>query len=178
MSTDSPMVCCVAGLPGSGKSTLGRALAARLGAAVLDQDVATNPLMARIAELAGAGDDLDHPALRGAVRRARYECLLDLGVDNARIGRPVVMIAPFTAEVSTVEAWAGVTRLFRPVRVFLVWTAVDPAVAWERRRRRNLPRDRAATGPSVEVVPAVPYVGADGAADPAAEARRVGALLG
>lgn len=63
-------VWCVAGSPGSGKSTLGRAVAARLGACVLDLDTATNPLLAQLAALTGAGDDLDHPSLRGPIRDA------------------------------------------------------------------------------------------------------------
>src|SRR4051794_1428218 len=91
-------VYVVAGPAGSGKSTLGRALAGVTGAVVLDQDIATNPLMAQLALLVGAGNDLDHPALRGPVRQARYQCIVDVEVDNGRLGRDVVMIAPFTAE--------------------------------------------------------------------------------
>ncbi|MDT4976001.1 MAG: hypothetical protein QOG98_1759, partial [Pseudonocardiales bacterium] len=60
----------VCGAPASGKSTLGRALATRLGAAILDQDVLTAPLVAVVSALLGSAD-LDSPELAGATRAAR-----------------------------------------------------------------------------------------------------------
>ena len=175
-----PFVCCVAGMPGSGKSTVGRLLAARLGAVLLDQDTATNPLMAQLARLAGAGDDLDHPALRGPVRQARYDCLIDVAVENVGIGSSVVLVAPFTAEVRDPVSWAELGRRFDPVPLRLVWVAVPAAVARDRRRRRNLPRDAAWAASTADAdvpPPVVPHLLADGTADPATEAGRVAALL-
>jgi predicted kinase len=177
----APFVCCVAGIPGSGKSTVGRLVAARLRAALLDQDTATNPLMTQIARLAGAGDDLDHPALRGPVRRARYDCLRDVALENVGIGSSVVLVAPFTSEVSDRQAWVRFADRFGAVPVRLVWVVVPATVAQERRRRRNLARDAAWAGGSTadDVVkpPVVPHLLADGTADPAAEADRLVALL-
>jgi predicted kinase len=179
MSSEAPSpVLVVAGPAGSGKSTLGRSLAALLGAAVLDQDVATNPLMAQIAEIVGAGDDLDHPALRGPVRDARYRCLVDVAADNARVGTPAVMIAPFTAEVTDAARWTELVGLLG-TRTELVWVTVPPEVAWARRQQRGLPRDVAAAGPAAALPePVVPHVAADGAAEPDGEAARVAAALG
>lgn len=177
---DGSVVWVVAGPAGSGKSTLGRAIAKISGAVVLDQDVATNPLMAQLAAALGAGDDLDHPALRGSIRRARYQCLVDVAVDNRRLGRSVVMIAPFTAEVADPEAWRVLTTQLAPARVVLVWVTVPPEVAHQRRVRRNLPRDRSA-GQAVTMVAAPPvldHLPADGAADAQSEARRLVALAG
>ena len=180
-----PTVWVVAGGAGSGKSTLGRAIATVTGAAILDQDVLTNPLMARIAELVGAGDDLDHPQLRGAVRRARYDCLINAAADNRRVGRAVVMIAPFTAEIADPVAWQALAAIFKPAPVVLVYVQVPADIAWQRRIRRNLARDRAATAdgtgsgaPAVPLAPPVPHLLADGTADARAEARRLVELLG
>jgi len=174
-------VCCVAGMPGSGKSTVGRLVAARVHAVLVDQDTATNPLMAQIARLAGAGDDLDHPALRGPVRRARYDCLIDVAVENTGIGSRVVLVAPFTSEVSDPDAWAEFTGRFGAIPLRLVWVAVPAAVARDRRRLRNLPRDAAwapASGTESDApLPVVPHLLADGTADPATEATRLAALL-
>ena len=170
-------VYIVAGPPGSGKSTLGRALAGATGAVVLDQDIATNPLVAVLAGWVGAGDDLDHPGLRGPVRAARYQCLIDIAVDNGRLGASVVMIAPFTAECADPKAWAELVRQLTPATVTLIWVSVPAEVALARRVRRNLARDRtakAAVGPAIQVPdPVVKFLPASGLADPVAEAVRV-----
>jgi hypothetical protein len=143
---------------------------------IVDQDVATNPLMAAIAELVGAGDDLDHPALRGPVRQARYQCIIDIAADNGHLGHDVVMIAPFTTETSDASAWSELARQLSPARVMLVWVTVPPDVAVARRLARNLPRDRSALQrPTItpSPVPVVDFVAVSGAAEVAAEARRV-----
>ncbi len=178
MSTSSgpSTVHVVAGPAGSGKSTLGRALASSTDAVLLDQDVLTNPLMAELAALLGAGENLDHPALRGPVRRARYDCLIDVAVENSALGRNVVMVAPFTRECSDPLAWSELVRHFAPARVALVWVTVSPALARARRIQRNLPRDAVAQlispdGPVTE--PVVEHLRASGSADPAAEAARL-----
>lgn len=179
-SAERHIVLAVAGPAGSGKSTLGRALARRTGAVILDQDVATNPLMAEVAKLVGAGDDLDHSGLRGTVRRARYQCVIDTAADNVGIGRDVVMVAPFTSECGDPVSWAQLERRLRPAEVVLVWVSVTPEVALARRLARNCARDRKvvlADGPLEFAIPAVPFLPASGSARPDAEADRiVGAL--
>ena len=105
------VVLCCAGPPGSGKSSVGAALAARLGWAVIDQDSATNPLMEQIALAAGVPFDLDAPRLRGAVRDARYACL--------------------TASPATTPGWASRRSSWRPSR-----RARDPDARGGSPRRR------------------------------------------
>lgn len=175
-----PAVWCVAGLPGSGKSTAGLALAAALGAAVVDLDTATNPLLAVIAGLTGAGNDMDHPALRGAVRDARYAAVLDLAAENLTVGRPVVLIAPFTREATDSSAWDAVRHRLAPAEVHLVWVAVPTEVARARRTARGLVRDLKATPVPADAAlarvggrPVVPHLLVDGSADPEAEVARV-----
>lgn len=173
-------VFVVAGPAGSGKSTLGRALAGVTGAVVLDQDIATNPLMAQLALLAGAGNDLDHPALRGPVRQARYQCIVDVAVDNGRLGRDVVMIAPFTAECTDRQSWLALTRQLAPAQVWLIWVTVPPEVALARRIRRNLARDAGAadSGPAQPFPsPVVEHISASGSAEPQGEATRIARLV-
>ena len=90
------------------------------------------------------------------------------------------MIAPFTREGQDPQAWAALVRQFQPTPVHLVWVTVPPEVALARRINRNLARDRKAQGqqalPSVPD-PVVPFLAADGAAEPRAEARRVLGLV-
>jgi predicted kinase len=133
----------VTGPAASGKSTLGGALAARIGAALLDQDVLTGPLASVVGALVGS-HDLDDPELAGRTRAARYETLLAAAVDNLRVGRPVVLVAPFTAERADPAAWARVRdRLVAaggsPV---LVWRRLDPDELLRRMRARAETRDR------------------------------------
>jgi hypothetical protein len=134
--------------------------------------------MEQLAALVGAGDDLDFPALRGPVRQARYQCLVDVAVDNCLLGRDVVMIAPFTAECSDAVAWSALADRFRPASVHLVWVSVPPEIAVARRAQRGLPRDRVVVNsPDLSRPPAsqpvVDHLSVSGTADARNEAIRI-----
>ena len=134
-----PVAVLISGPPATGKSTLARALAPRLGAAILDLDVATGPLVQVVSDLTGVRD-LSDPALARLTREARYETLLALASDNLRAGRSVVLVAPFGAERARDSAWATVvTRLAaEPV---LLWLHLPPAELIRRLAGRALARD-------------------------------------
>ena len=113
----------ISGPPASGKSTLATAVAARLRAALLDQDVLTGALTGVIGDLVGT-HDLDDPRLAKLTRDARYEAVLATAEHNLRAGTPVVLVAPFSAERTEAPAWHRVRdRLAaaggRPVLVWL-----------------------------------------------------------
>jgi predicted kinase len=130
------------GWPAAGKSTVGRALARRLGAALVDQDTATAPLVAVVADLVGV-HDLDDARLAGPTRRARYETVTALAEDNLRVGTPVVLVAPFTDERRDLGAWAAMDRRLRAAggSPLLVWLQLQPATAVQRLRARGAARD-------------------------------------
>ena len=132
----------VSGPPASGKSTLARELAGRLGACLLDLDVVTGPLTEVVGRLVGTGD-LDSPALAGEVRAARYECLLAAAVDNLRTATPVVLVAPFSAERSDPARWAAVCERLVGAggRPRLVWLRLAPEELLLRVRARGAERD-------------------------------------
>ena len=137
---------CVAGPAGSGKTTLGGALARATGAAVVDLDVLTNPLLAVVADLVGAGEDLDHPSLRGPVREARYACLVDTAAAQLELGHDVVLVAPFTAESAESGRWQALTSRLRRAgadRVHLVWLDLPANLLEARLRARGAVRDAA-----------------------------------
>jgi len=160
------------GGPGAGKSTVGRALARRLGAALVDQDTVTAPLVAVVADLVGV-HDLDDARLAGPTRGARYETVVAVAEDNLRVGTPVVLVAPFTHERGDAQAWAALDRRLRATggSPLLVWLRIEPAVAARRLRTRGAARDLAkATDPaaltaappgSAPVGPHLPVDGAD-----------------
>jgi predicted kinase len=129
----------IGGPPATGKSTLAMALAPRLDAALLDLDVATGPLTRVVSELAGL-HDLDDPVLSGLTRAARYDTLLGLAEANLTAGRPVVLVAPFSAERAQPSAWAAVTGRL-PGEATMVWLHLPPDELVRRLTARALGRD-------------------------------------
>lgn len=137
----APFAVLISGAPGTGKSTLAAALAPRLGAAILDLDVATGPLTEVISGLLDR-PDLSDPAVAGLTRAPRYQTLLALAEHNLRAGLPVVLVAPFTAERSP-AGWTEVTdRLAaHAAGVVLVWLDLPPDRLVARLKRRDAARD-------------------------------------
>jgi predicted kinase len=165
---DDPRAWIVAGPAGCGKSTLGRALARRVGAALLDQDTLTNPLVAVVASLPGTDpDDLDAPPVRDRTRDARYDALLSVARDNVDIGGSVVLVAPFTGETREQDRWASLVRRLEPAEVVLVWVDCPGDLLWDRMAARGAARDagkladRAAFLAALPGPPRVRYVRVD-----------------
>jgi predicted kinase len=129
----------IGGPPATGKSTLAMALAPRLDAAVLDLDTATAPLTRVVSELAGV-HDLHDPVLAGLTRDARYDTLLALAEANLMAGRPVVLVAPFSAERARPSAWAATTQRI-PAQATMVWLHLPPDELIRRLTQRGLARD-------------------------------------
>ena len=136
-----PFAVLISGAAGTGKSTLAAALAPRLGAAILDLDVATGPLTDVLAGLLGR-TDLSDPKLAELTRVPRYETLLALAEDNLRAGIPVVLVAPFTAERSP-AGWTVVTDRLGPhaAGVLLVWLNLPADRLVARLKQRGAVRD-------------------------------------
>jgi predicted kinase len=177
-------VVLLSGAPASGKSTLSYLVACELRAAVIDQDVATAPLVEVVQRLVGS-DDLDDPRLAGLTRVARYRVVLDLAVDNLAAGMPVVLVAPFTAERAEAAAWAATRdRLVAAGGApMLVWLRLEPAEVLRRLRERASGRDAAkladeaaylsGAGATACRAPVVPHLALDATLHPAELARVV-----
>jgi predicted kinase len=146
MASDAvaPPAVLLTGWPAAGKSSVGRELARRLGAALVDQDTATAPLVAVVADLVGV-QDLDDDRLAGPTRGARYETVTAIAEDNLRIGTPVVLVAPFTAERRDLAAWQALERRLRAAggSPLMVWLRLRPATVVQRLRARGAARDLA-----------------------------------
>lgn len=146
MVSQSRLLIQMAGAPGSGKSSLARALATELGAAVLDLDIIKSACLNAGLPWASAG-------------QAAYESLFALAADN--IGCcPVIVDAPsywpdIPTQLAAIAAEAAVTH------IFVECVCPDRELIDKRLRQRDGLRSQM---PSLDGQPrdAAPYVDADG----------------
>lgn len=159
---ETPIVVAVAGPAGSGKTTLGRALATALGLPILDLDQLTNPLLDRL-----YGADSQAHWLTGAdanvVRDGRYAALRATARDVVSVGVGVVLVAPFTAELSGGEAWAALLAEVKPAQVTVVYLSGSPDLLQARIKQRGEPRDEFHQRGSAYQPPGVAYIALDAA---------------
>jgi predicted kinase len=140
-----PAAVLVTGPPASGKSTVGTSLARTLGATLIDQDVATGPLVGVIGSLVKV-DDIDDPRLATLTRADRYETITRLAEDNLRVGNTVLLVAPFTEERKNLHAWEDlIHRLQRAAggAVTMIWLYLSREELLQRMRARGAKRDEA-----------------------------------
>ena len=140
-----PAALLIAGPPASGKSTVGASLAGTLGATLIDQDLATGPLLSVIVSLVNV-NDIDDPRLVTLTRAGRYETITRLAEDNLRVGNTVLLVAPFTEERRNLHAWEElVDRLHRAAggAVTMIWLYLSREELLQRMRDRGADRDAA-----------------------------------
>jgi predicted kinase len=138
-----PAALLIAGPPASGKSMVGASLARTLGAALIDLDAATEPLLSVIESLANV-DDIDDPRLVTLTRADRYETITRLAEDNLHVGNTVLLVAPFSEERKNLRAWEElVDRLHRAAggAVTMIWLYLSREEVLQRMRARGADRD-------------------------------------
>ena len=157
-----PFAIAVAGVAGSGKSTLGRAVAARLHAPLLDLDTLTNPLLDRLGDGVFGSHWLSsvHAA---AVRQGRYAALRATAADVLGTAGSVVLVAPFTAELAGGAAWTDLVGAVGPATLRMVQIVGSPGLFARRRAARATERDQhRPPGPDTSAASAaVPVVAVD-----------------
>ncbi|MFE7505764.1 AAA family ATPase [Promicromonospora sp. NPDC057488] len=137
-------VFLIGGYAGSGKSELARVLSRLTGAAIIDKDTITRPVVERLLK------DLDRPAhdresqtYLEQVRPHEYEALLATIQENADMGVGVIATAPFIREFHD-SAWIErmSTRLDAAgVGLTVVWVRCDATTMHTYLKRRGAARD-------------------------------------
>ena len=143
----TPTVRIVIGTAGSGKSTIAQQLARQHGAAYLDKDAMSSRFVEAALVAAGydAGDRESNTYYRDRVLPLEYDSLLDVSGANLRIGRSVVIDAPFSPYLSDPTFISSAAQRFDwpPLDVIeVIRVRVSPEVLQGRLRARGLERDR------------------------------------
>jgi sugar-phosphatase len=149
----------VAGRAGTGKSTLGLALARATGSVLLDLDTLTNPLLDLLhGDSPGHWNDDDR---RSVVRPARYAALRAVAASQVLLGLDVVLVAPFTAELAGGPEWQQLCAALAPATPTVVWLHAPDDVLAARVRGRAEPRDARERAVVAVVPPRVPHLAVD-----------------
>ena len=135
----------VIGTAGSGKSTIAQRLAREYGAAYLDKDAMSARFVEAALLAAGydPGDRESNAFYRERILPLEYDSLLDVAAANLRIGRSVVIDAPFSPYLSDPDFITAAADRFHwpPVEVEVLRVRVSPATLQHRLRERGLERD-------------------------------------
>lgn len=173
---EQPYAVAVAGVAGSGKTTLGRALARLLRVPMLDLDTLTNPLLDSLGDEVFGGHWLSS-AHAGAVREGRYAALAATAADVLETTGGIVLVAPFTRELAGGVEWRTLLAGVAPASVRVVHLVGDDALFAARRASRGQDRD-VHRPPTVPTEVAVPVVPVDAGLSPERQVRQVARVLG
>jgi len=160
----------VAGVAGTGKTTLGRALAAELGLPLLDLDPVTVPLLDEVGEYLPGGHWMTAPEV---VRAGRYAALRETARDVVRNGPGVVLVAPFTAELRGGPEWDELRDALSPVPVHVVYLRAELELVAARRARRGAERDLHRPKDTYVAPPRIPVIEIDATVATDDQVRRV-----
>ncbi len=142
----APALRIVVGTAGSGKSSIAQRLAREHAAAYLDKDAMSARFVEAALLAAGydPGDRESNSFYRDRILPMEYDSLLDVAGANLRLGRPVVIDAPFSPYLSDPGFITEAARRFGwpTVDVEAVRVLVSPATLQRRLRQRGLERDR------------------------------------
>jgi sugar-phosphatase len=171
-----PVTLAVAGAAGSGKSTLGRALATALRLPLVDLDAVTNPLLDHLVGSVFPAHWLAAPHGE-LVREGRYAALRAVAHDVVATARGAVLVAPFTAELTGGSEWTALLAAVAPTELQVVHIDGDPELLARRREARGAARDahrpRRPARP-----PAVPHIAIAAALTPEQQLTRALRALG
>lgn len=140
-----PTVIFLIGTASSGKSTIGKLIASEFNFCYLDKDTVCNTFTGRLLESKGYSpherDGCDY--YRDVVMDLEYQTLLDIANDNLKLGRSVVLDAPFIGYFSNSNYihLLKETYSWENVKPLVLQVTVEISVLKERMLARALDRD-------------------------------------
>lgn len=150
MNRDLKLVL-VGGLPGTGKTLLGRLLAKELRCCYLDKDTMTGPLAHAVSGALPTSNkmyDRNSKTYKEKIRPAEYDCLIDQSLENLKNNISVVASAVFYEEVHNSNWIESMKAMVENLggglgaNLVLVWLTSVPDLAHTRLLSRGAPRDR------------------------------------
>lgn len=141
----NPKAIFLIGAAGSGKSTVGKFLAATFHYSYLDKDIVANRFTGQLLMAKGyeatARDQCDY--YKNEVMRLEYETLLHLAGENLKLGNSVILDAPFLSYFNDCDYITNSISQFNwgNVQPYVLEVFVEPEVLKQRIITRNNPRD-------------------------------------
>lgn len=133
----------IGGIPGSGKTHIGKQVAQRTGL-FIDKDTVSRRFTESMLTLLGSYvDDRETEIYLTNIRDIEYETMMKQALENLELGHSVVCSAPFIREFTSTD-WLVNIQLeagLLNASVIKLWIHVDPITAHERIIARGTSRD-------------------------------------
>jgi predicted kinase len=140
-----PIVIFLIGAAGSGKSTIGKLIASEYNFCYLDKDIVCNKFTGLLLESKGysSHEREDCAFYSEVVMDIEYQTLLDIANDNLKLGRSVVLDAPFFSYFSKSNYINEISKKYDwyNVKPLVLQVTIDFSVLKERLQARALDRD-------------------------------------
>lgn len=134
-------VVVVAGMPGTGKSALGAALAPLVAGVVIDKDAIVAPLVDAALQGAGEAADLDGAYYKQHLSPAAYEVIESFAAAVLAAGSTPVLVAPYERARGD-PGWRDRLASRLDAHVHVVWLRAHPDIVRRRLQQRGARRDQ------------------------------------
>ena len=143
------VVWVVAGAPGAGKSTVAEELRHRLSPspALIDKDTIFAGFVDEVRRAHGRPTgEREGPWYDRHVKVHEYDGMTAAAAQIRASGCPVLLVAPFTAQIRRMDEWDGWVRALGGDPVRLLWVSTDPESLRSRLVQRGSPLDTGKLG--------------------------------